>query len=91
VANLEGIVMPRSRHADTALRYRHFEQDIIVLCVRWYISYRLSYRDLVEMMAERGINVSPSTIYRWVPRFAGVRKAMEQVPQGLHSAHLRAH
>lgn len=61
--------MPRSRHADAAFRYRHFEQDIIVLCVRWYISYRLSYRDLVEMMAERGIHVSPSSIYRWVQRF----------------------
>lgn len=61
--------MPRSRHADAAFRYRHFEQDSIVLCVRWYISYRLSYRDLVEIMAERGVTVAPSTIYRWVQRF----------------------
>ena len=61
--------MPRSRHSDPAFRCRRFEQDIIILCVRWYISYRLSYRDLVEMMAERGINVAPSTIYRWVQHF----------------------
>ena len=61
--------MPRSRHADAAFRYRHFEQDLIVLCVRWYVTYRLSYRDLAQMMAERGIAVAPSTIYRWVQRF----------------------
>jgi transposase-like protein len=36
--------------------------------VRWYITYRLSYRDLVEMMAERGVKVAHSTILRWVTR-----------------------
>jgi len=35
------------------LQRRHFEQEIIILCVRWYLRYKLSYRDLVEMMAER--------------------------------------
>ena len=45
--------MPRSRHSDPVFRYRHHKQDIIILCVRWYITYRLSYRDLAEMMAER--------------------------------------
>jgi hypothetical protein len=35
---------------------RHFGQEIVVLCVRWYLSFKLSYRDLVAMMAERGIN-----------------------------------
>lgn len=61
--------MPRTRHSGAASRFRHFDQDMIVLCVRWYITYRLSYPDLVEMMAERGISVSPSTIYRWVQHF----------------------
>jgi transposase-like protein len=37
--------------------------------VRWYLTYRLSYRDLVEMMAERGVTVSHSTILRWVQRY----------------------
>ena len=50
-------------------RKRAFDTDIIELCVRWYITYRLSYRDLVEMMAERGINVAHSTILRWVARY----------------------
>ena len=34
---------------------RHFDQEIVMLCVRWYLSFKLSYRDLVAMMAERGI------------------------------------
>lgn len=50
-------------------RGRHFERSIIILCVRWYVAYKLSYRDLVEMMAERGVNVSHTTILRWVQRF----------------------
>jgi transposase-like protein len=45
---------------------RHFDRFIIILCVRWYITYKLSYRDLVEMMAERGVAVSHTTILRWV-------------------------
>ena len=49
---------------------RHFEQEIIVLCVRWYLRYKLSYRDLVEMMAERGLPIAHTTILRWVQRYA---------------------
>ncbi|MFC3461522.1 IS6 family transposase [Massilia haematophila] len=48
---------------------RHFEQEIIVLCVRWYLRYKLSYRDLVEMMAERGLPIAHTTILRWVRRY----------------------
>jgi transposase-like protein len=44
-------------------RRRRFDAEIIELCVRWYITYRLSYRDLVAMMAERGIVVSHTTIH----------------------------
>jgi transposase-like protein len=49
---------------------RHFDAEIIVLCVRWYLQYKLSYRDLAEMMAERGVSVAPSTILRWVQHYA---------------------
>lgn len=45
---------------------RRFPVEIILLCVRWYCKYGISYRDLAEMMQERGINVNPSTIFRWV-------------------------
>jgi transposase-like protein len=48
---------------------RHFDREIIILCVRWYLTYKLSSRDLVQMMAERGIEVTHTTILRWVQRF----------------------
>ena len=48
---------------------RHFDREIIVLCVRWYLRYKLSLRDLVEMMAERGLSLAHTTIMRWVRRF----------------------
>ena len=49
---------------------RRFPVEIILLCVRWYCKYGISYRDLAEMMSERGVRVSPSTIFRWVQRYA---------------------
>jgi transposase, IS6 family len=51
-------------------RGRHFADEIIVLCVRWYLRYSLSYRDLAEIMRERNLFVDPSTIWRWVQRYA---------------------
>ena len=48
---------------------RWFDAEVIVVCVRWYISYRLTYRDLVEMMAERGVSVAHTTILRWTLKF----------------------
>jgi transposase-like protein len=45
---------------------RHFDREIIILCVRWYLRYKLSLRDLVEMMAERGLSLAHTTILRWV-------------------------
>ena len=53
-------------------RGRHFQDELIVLCVRWYLRYSLSYRDLEEMMAERGLSVDHSTIARWVSRYAPI-------------------
>jgi transposase-like protein len=54
---------------DPIYRKRAFDAGIIELCARWYITYRLSYRDLLEMMAERGVKVAHSTILRWVTRY----------------------
>lgn len=51
-------------------KWRHFLPEIILLNVRWYCRYPLSYRDLEEMMAERGIEVDHSTINRWVLDYA---------------------
>ena len=49
---------------------RHFQRDIILWAVRWYCKYGISYRELQEMLAERGVNVDHPTIYRWVQRYA---------------------
>jgi len=48
------------------LKGRHFDRSVILLCVRWYLAYSLSLRDLEEMMAERRISVDHATIHRWV-------------------------
>ena len=51
---------------DGLFKGRHFDQEIIVLCVRWCLRYKLSFRDLVEMMAERGLSLAHTTIMRWI-------------------------
>ena len=48
---------------------RWFEDDVILLCLRWYFRFKLSYRDLVAMMAERGIDLAHTTILRWVQHY----------------------
>src|SRR5262245_31837013 len=53
----------------TLFNGRHFNREIIVLCVRWYVSDKLSYRDLVAIMAERNVDVAHATILRWVQRW----------------------
>jgi len=54
---------------DALFKGRHFDREIIVLCVRWYLRYKLSFRDLVEMMAERGLSLAHTTIMRWIQRY----------------------
>jgi transposase-like protein len=49
---------------------RWFEDEIIILSLRWYFRYKLSYRDLVEMMAERGLLIAHTTILRWAVQYA---------------------
>jgi transposase, IS6 family len=51
-------------------KWRHYESEIILLNMRWYSRYPLSYRNLEEMMLERGIKVVHTTIYRWVQAYA---------------------
>ena len=55
--------------AQDLFKGRHFDQEIIVLCIRWYLAFKLSSRDLVQMMAERGISLAHTTILRWVQRY----------------------
>ncbi len=49
---------------------RHFEGEIVLWAVRWYCRYGVSYRDLEQMMGERGVAVDHSTIFRWVQKYA---------------------
>ena len=51
-------------------RQRWFTDDVIVTCVRWYLRFKLSYRDLSELARELGVRVAPSTILRWVVCYA---------------------
>ena len=46
-----------------------FPSDVIVVAVRWYLRFGLSYRDVEELLAERGVEVDHVTVYRWVLRF----------------------
>ncbi len=56
-------------------KWRHFKKDIILMTVRWYLSYSLSYRDIEELMAERGVTVDHSTLNRWVIKYAPLLEA----------------
>ncbi|MCM3653929.1 IS6 family transposase [Metabacillus litoralis] len=50
-------------------KWKHYQPDIILLTVRWYLRYNLSFRDLVEMMEERGLPIAHTTIMRWVHQY----------------------
>jgi transposase-like protein len=60
----------KSRVRNSLFAKRWFPDDVIILCVRWYLRFRLSYRDLASIAAELGIAVAPSTILRWVVRYS---------------------
>jgi transposase-like protein len=51
---------------DDLFKCHRFDQETIILCVRWYLRFKLNFRDLVEMMAERGISLAPTAIMRWI-------------------------
>ena len=53
-----------------SFKQRHFKQEMILMLIRWYVAYALSYRDIEELAAERGLNVDHSTINRWVIHYA---------------------
>jgi transposase-like protein len=54
---------------DDLFKGRYFDREIIIPCVCWYLRFKLSFRDLVEMMAERGISLAHTTIMRWIQRY----------------------
>jgi putative transposase len=64
------LLLPEFRTGDAVFKGRQFDKSVILLCVRWYLAYNLSLRNLEEMMAERGISVDHATIHRWVVRYS---------------------
>src|SRR5512132_1710780 len=69
----------------SVFKRRRFLAEIILLCVRWYCRYGISYRDLEEMMAERGVAVDHVTLYRWVQRYAPELEKRARWYQGYRS------
>jgi transposase-like protein len=61
--------MSRLVPVEELFKGRQFDQEIVVLCVRWYLSFKLSFRDLVAMMSESGIIRAHTTILRWVQHY----------------------
>ncbi len=55
---------------DNLFKCKHYQPEIILLCVRCYLKYALSYRNLEEIMSEREFHINHSTIYRWVIQYA---------------------
>lgn len=60
------------RRSQNIFKWKHFESEIIILCIRWYLKYPLSYRMLVDMMEERGLNITHTTIMRWVHQYSPI-------------------
>src|SRR5512132_2624617 len=73
----------------SVFKRRRFPAEIILLCVRWYCRYGISYRDLEEMMAERGVAVDHVTLCRWVQRFAPELEKRVRWYQGYRSSSWR--
>jgi transposase-like protein len=49
---------------------RHFPKDIILMSIRWYLSYSLSYREIEELLQERNIKIDHATLQRWVVKYS---------------------
>jgi transposase, IS6 family len=58
-----------TRASESAFVGFRFPPEVIAVAVRWYLRYGLSYRDVEELLAERGVTVDHVTVYRWVQRF----------------------
>ena len=74
--------MINSMAASSAPVGYRFSREVIAVAVRWYLRYGLSYRDVEELLAERGINVDHVTVYRWVQTFT---------PEFIHAARPTRH
>jgi transposase, IS6 family len=73
----------------SVFKRRRFPAEIMLLCVRWYCRYGISYRDLEEMMGEHGVAVDHVTLYRWVQCYAPELEKRVRWYQGYRSSSWR--
>src|SRR5438034_11313562 len=57
-------------HPPAIFKWRHFAPEVILCAVRWYLRYSLSYRDVQELLVERGLEIDHTTVWRWVQHYA---------------------
>ncbi len=57
-------------NSSSPFKWRHYQSEIILHCVRWYLSYPLSYRHVTEMVNERGLDINHTTVFRWVQEYS---------------------
>jgi transposase-like protein len=62
-------------------KWRQFEPEVILLAVGWYLRLSLSYRDVEELLAERGLHADHVTVWRWVQRYAQEMERLAPAPQ----------
>ena len=53
-----------------SFKWRHFEKEVILMAVRWYVAYPLSYRNIEKLMKERGVEINHTTVSRWVVKYS---------------------
>jgi transposase-like protein len=63
------------KHNSSPFKRRHYPPELILLCVRRHCRQQLSYRDVEEMMRERGLDLDRSTVFKWVQRYAPESRA----------------
>ncbi len=78
---------------ENIFKWKHYQPDIILLTVRWYLRYNLSFRDLMEMLEERGLSISHTTIIRWVHQYGPeldkrTRRHLKQMTLGESMKHI---
>ncbi len=70
IISQNGLKRSQKMRKSKDFKWKHYEAEIILWGVRWYCRYAISYRDLKEMMEERGLDISHTTPYRWVQQYA---------------------
>jgi hypothetical protein len=85
--NRQRLAMDKLQSLEELFEGRHFDREVIILCVRWCLRFKLSLRDLVEMMAERGLSLAHTTIILRSSRSAGADSPLPSAGRGALTKH----